>query len=113
MPDVCPSCGELVAHEDIHYYCRNPHCPAQIKEKIIHFVSKNCMDIEGIGESTVEILVAQNLLKDVADIYTLSDPQVQFHLRAFPGFAGKKVSEIAKQIEDSKKKPLRRLINGL
>lgn len=59
MPRTCPSCGEKVVNEDIHYYCRNPHCPAQVKERLIHFVSKNCMDIEGIGESTVDVFVDQ------------------------------------------------------
>jgi len=113
MPTICPSCGSEVFNEDIHYYCKNPHCPAQIKEKIIHFVSKNCMDIEGIGESTIDILVDQWLLKNVADIYTLVDPQVQFKLRSFPWFADKKVFEIIKQIEESKKQPLWRLLNGL
>ncbi|MBU0627040.1 hypothetical protein KKG31_03480 [Patescibacteria group bacterium] len=46
MPFFCPSCGKKVVNEDIHYYCRNIFCPAQIKEKLIHFVSKHCMDIE-------------------------------------------------------------------
>ena len=71
------------------------------------------MDIEGIGDSTVDILVEQWLVKNVADIYTLVDPQIQFQLRSFPWFAGKKVFEIIKQIEESKKQPLWRLINGL
>jgi DNA ligase (NAD+) len=112
-PHVCPSCGEKVVHEDIHYYCENPVCSAQVKEKIIHFVSKNCMDIEGIGDSTVDLLVQQGILKDVSDIYKLLDPKVQFHIGKLPGFADKKIFEIVKQIEESKKKPLWRLLNGL
>lgn len=113
MPRICPSCGGEVTNEDIHYYCRNPFCPAQVKEKIVHYVSKNCMDIEGIGESTVDVLVAQWLIKDVSDIYNIPDPKVQLQLRSFPWFADKKVSEIVKQIEESKKKPLWRLLNGI
>lgn len=71
------------------------------------------MDIEGIGDSTVALLVEQWIIKDVSDIYTLSDPKVQFQVVRFPWFADKKVSEIGKQVEASKKQPLWRLLNGL
>lgn len=75
MPRVCPSCGEKVINQEIHYFCRNPHCPAQVKEKLIHWVSKQCMDIEGIGESTIDVFVDQGLLKDIVDIYHLPEKQ--------------------------------------
>jgi DNA ligase (NAD+) len=48
MPDKCPACGGKIKNEDIHYYCINPTCSAKLKEQILHFVSKNCMDIQGI-----------------------------------------------------------------
>ena len=112
-PEHCPSCKEPVTNSDMHYYCTNIHCPEKTKQEIQHFVSKNCMDIQGIGESIVDILVDNKIIENVADIYRLTDPTLQMQLRRFPWFGDKKVSEIAKGIEESKQKPLRRLLNGL
>ena len=112
-PQKCPVCGSQVAHEDMHYYCSNETCPSQIKTKLEHFVSKNCMDIQGIGESIIDILVDQKILQNIADIFTLGDPQIQITLQRLPGFGSKKVSEIAIQLLQAKEKPLRRLLNGL
>lgn len=112
-PEHCPSCKEQVTNTDMHYYCTNIHCPEKIKQQIQHFVSKNCMDIQGIGESIVDILVDNNIIENIADIYKLTDNALQMQLRRFPWFGDKKVAEIAKGIEDSKHKPLRRLLNGL
>jgi len=113
MPKSCPSCGGKVHNEDIHYYCTNPQCHAKLKEQIIHFASKQCMDIQGIGESIVEILVDQGIVKTIADIYAIPDHTNQVLLRKFPGIGDKKISEIVSEIEQSKHQPLRRLINGL
>jgi DNA ligase (NAD+) len=71
------------------------------------------MDIQGIGQSSIDLLVDQKIIKTVADIYSLSDPAIKIQLLKFPGFGDKKVSEIISQIEESKTKPLRRLLNGL
>lgn len=112
-PLFCPSCGAPITNIDIHYYCTNPSCPAQLKEKILHFVSKEAMDIQGIGDAMVEILVEQKILRNISDMYTLTNPYIQITLKKFPGFGEKKVSEVASQIEASKKQPLRRVINAL
>jgi len=112
-PKLCPSCWEKVINEDIHYYCRNLYCVAQIKEKIIHFVSKNCMDIQWVGESIVDVLVENKIINNVADLYKLTDNSIQIQLMKLPWFGDRKTSEIWKQIEDSKSKPLRRLLNAL
>lgn len=112
-PLFCPSCQAPIINIDIHYYCTNPNCPSQVKEKIIHFVSKDCMDIIGIGESIIDILVDQNILHNVADIYKLEDIHMQILLKKFPGFGERKTSEISKQIHNSKDQPLRRIINAL
>jgi DNA ligase (NAD+) len=71
------------------------------------------MDIQGIGESMIDILVDQKILQNIADIFTLGDPQIQMTLQRLPGFGNKKVSEIAIQLLQAKEKPLRRLLNGL
>ena len=112
-PVHCHSCNEIVENIDMHYYCINPHCPEKTKQQIQHFVSKNCMDIQGIGESIVDILVENKITENIADIYTLTEQNIQIQLRKFPGFGDKKVAEIAKWVEESKHKALRRLINGL
>lgn len=112
-PKVCPSCNEAVMQKDMHYYCVNEHCPEKTKQQIQHFVSKNCMDIMGIGESIVDLLVENKIIENIADIYKLSDPTIQIQLRKFPWFGDKKVTEIAKGVEESKHKALRRLLNGL
>jgi DNA ligase (NAD+) len=69
------------------------------------------MDIQGIGESVVDLLVENKIIETVADIYKLSDTKIQIQLLKFPGFGDKKVSEIAKGVEESKHKALRRLLN--
>ncbi|HMS91553.1 MAG TPA: helix-hairpin-helix domain-containing protein, partial [Candidatus Absconditabacterales bacterium] len=112
-PETCPSCHEPVSNRDMHYYCTNSYCPDKIKQQIQHFVSKNCMDIQGIGESIVDILVDNKIIENIADIYKLTDHTVQMQLRRFPGFGDKKVAEITNGVEESKQKALRRLLNGL
>jgi DNA ligase (NAD+) len=83
-PNVCPSCKEPITTIDMHYYCTNVHCPEKTKQQIQHFVSKNCMDIQGIGESVVDLLVDNTIIKTVADIYKLTDHTLQMQLRRFP-----------------------------
>lgn len=112
-PMHCPSCQNEVTNIDMHYYCTNIHCPEKIKQQIQHFVSKNCMDIQGIGESIVDILVDNKIIENIADIYKLTQQNIQIQLRKFPWFGDKKVAEMVKWIEESKQKALRRLINGL
>lgn len=112
-PTHCPSCNTELTNIDIHYYCTNKECPAQIKEKIIWFVSKECMNIEWIWESIVDILVEHGIVKNIADLYKLLDFETERVVRRFPWFADKKVTEIKKQLEESKKKEFWRLLNGL
>jgi len=112
-PTNCPSCNTKLTQIDMHYYCQNPNCPAQIKEKIIRFVSKDCMDIEWIWESIVDVLVENNIIGNIADLYKLLDFETERVVRRFPWFADKKVSEIKKQLEESKNKEFRRLLNWL
>ena len=71
------------------------------------------MDIQGIGESVVDLLVDNKIIETIADIYKLSESNIQIKLLKFPWFGDKKVAEIAKWIEESKQKALRRLLNGL
>ncbi len=112
-PTHCPSCKTSLSHEEMHYFCRNPQCPAQLEQRVIWFVSKNAMNIEGIGESIAKILVEQKIVTNIFDIYKLLEPETLFIVRRFPWFAEKKISEIQKQLNKSKNIPLWRLINAL
>lgn len=112
-PNICPSCNTFLTPIDMHYYCKNFKCPAQIKEKIIRFVSKNCMDIEWIGESIVEVLVDNKIIANISDLYKLLEFETERVVHRFPWFADKKVVEIQKQLQESKNKEFRRLLNWL
>lgn len=112
-PKHCPSCHQDIINKDIHYYCINPHCPEKIKQQLQHYVSKNCMDIQGIGESMIDILVENKIVTSISDIYKLPETKTKIHLLKFPGLWDKKITEIVKGVEDSKHKSLRRLLNGL
>jgi len=108
-PEHCPSCGEAVSHTEgeVAYLCVNAACPAQRVEKLIYFA--HVMDIVGLGESTAEQLVAQGLIADPADLYTLTQEQ----LLALEGFAEKKAENLLAAIAGSKKRPLARLLAAL
>jgi DNA ligase (NAD+) len=112
-PSKCPICNSRIINKEIHYYCSNDYCPAQIKAKLEHFVSKNCMDIMWIGDSMIDILVDQKIISNIADLFQLTDQSYQILLQKFPWFGIKKVSEISNQLIQTKEKPLRRLINWL
>ena len=73
MPEACPACGSRVVREtgEVAVRCPNRSCPAQLVESIKHFVSKGAMDIDGVGERLVEDLYAEELVRNVADLYAL------------------------------------------
>ena len=110
-PETCPSCGEPIVNPEgeVAYYCTNNACPAQLVRNLEHFVSRDAMDIEGLGVSTVEQLVNEGLIEDLADLYTLEKSDVL----DLEGFAEKKADNLINAIQDSKSQPLYRLITGL
>ena len=110
-PAVCPACGQLVEHleGEVAWYCVNAACPAQIIRNVEHFVSKGAMDISGLGIKIVEQLIGAGLVRDVADLYSLTREQ----LLALEGFAAKKADNLLTAIAQSKSQPLSRLITGL
>lgn len=112
-PLFCPACNSPIINIQMHYYCTNPECPAQIKEKLIHFCSKEAMDIQWVGDAIVDILMQQNLIHSVADIYKLSEIQTQIFLKKIPWIWEKMLYEIAQQLEESKHKELWRKLNAL
>ncbi|MFA5118885.1 MAG: NAD-dependent DNA ligase LigA [Candidatus Omnitrophota bacterium] len=111
-PAACPVCsGKVVKEkeEDVAYRCINPLCPAQLERGLLHFASREAMDIVGMGESVVSQLVTLNLAGNFADIYKLTlDDLLRLEL-----FKDKKARNLLNAIQDSKKKSLSRLLFGL
>lgn len=110
-PVLCPSCQQPIEHfeGEVAYYCVNASCPAQLVRNLEHFVSRGAMDIIGMGIKIVKQLVDEGLIQDIADLYTLKRDE----LLLLDGFAEKKADNLLQSIEDSKDRPLSRLINGL
>ncbi len=111
MPSVCPECGSPVFREEgeAAIRCTNPDCPAQLLRNIIHFCSRDAMDIEGLGESVVEALVNNGLIKSAADIYTLKAPDIA----SLERMGNKSAFNLINAIEKSKENDLSRLIYAL
>ncbi len=111
MPLVCPSCGEPVSRsrEEVAWRCDNPSCPAQVKQKIEHFCRREAMEIEDIGEKLVDQLVEKGLVKDYADLYSLTVGKVADLDR----MAEKSAENVVKGISASRKRPLGALIYAL
>ncbi len=111
FPSHCPDCGgELRRREDeSDTYCVNPACPAQQMQKIVHFASRGALDIEGLGEQRVAQLLAEGLIADVADLFTL-DAGV---LAGLEGFAEVSAQALVGAIAAAKTAPLSRILVGL
>ena len=111
MPTHCPECeSELVRFEgEVALRCINPKCPAQLREGLIHFVSRVAMNIEGLGEKVISQLFAEKLIADVADIYKLTREQ----LLALERMGEKSATNLIKAIEISKGNSLEKLLFGL
>lgn len=111
LPEICPSCGAKVFREpeESAVRCVNPECPAQLLRLLIHFCSRDAMDIEGLGEGILERLVNEGMLKTVADIYSLNAGQ----LSGMERFAEKSAKNLTEAIEASKQNDLYRLIFAL
>jgi DNA ligase (NAD+) len=110
-PTACPACGQPVEHfeGEVAWYCVNAACPAQLVRNVEHFVSRGAMDITGLGIKIVEQLIAEGLVKDVADLYALTKEQ----LLDLEGFADKKADNLLAAIAASKNQPLARLLTAL
>lgn len=111
FPRQCPSCGEeLVKPEDESVWrCDNADCPAQAEERIIHFVSKDAMDIDGLGRAIIEDFIKLGYIKTMEDIYRLPFNSIL----ELEGWGTKSVENLREGIEESKNRPLWRLMNAL
>ncbi|MBC5636297.1 NAD-dependent DNA ligase LigA [Ornithinibacillus sp. BX22] len=111
MPEKCPACGsELVRlEEEVALRCINPNCPAQLQEGLIHFVSRNAMNIDGLGEKVINQLFREGLIHTIADLYRLEREE----LLKLERMGEKSVDNLLSAIEASKANSLERLLFGL
>ena len=107
----CPECQSELVKIDAMHFCLSETCPTKQEEKLIHFVSKDAMDIQGLGESNIRLLFQQKLISRPSDLYTLKDKKEQ--LDQLDGFAEKSIVQMLSAIEQSKKQSLERVIFGL
>lgn len=110
-PSTCPSCGARVFRDEgaAAHRCTNPECPAQIMRLIIHFCSRDAMDIEGLGEAILEVFCKKGMIKDISDIYRLQAKDIA----VLEGMGEKSAQNILSAIEKSKANDLSKLIFAL
>src|SRR5246127_5182004 len=111
MPEKCPVCGTKVVRTEgeVDYRCVNANCPAKLRETILHFASRGVMNIDGMGDALVTQLTDRGMVKNVADIYKLTKPD----LLSLERMGDKSAQNVLGEIEASKKLPLGRVIFGL
>jgi DNA ligase (NAD+) len=111
MPEKCPVCGGHVvrAEGEADHRCVNQKCPAKLRETILHFASRGVMNIDGMGDALVTQLTERGVVKDVADIYKLKKTQ----LLSLERMGEKSADNVLREIDNSKKLPLERVIYGL
>ena len=111
VPEKCPVCGTKVVRTEgeVDYFCVNANCPAKLRETILHFASRGVMNIDGMGEALVNQLTDRGLVKNVADIYKLTEDD----LLSLERMGEKSAQNVLREIEASKKLPLERVIYGL
>ena len=111
VPEKCPVCGTKVVRTEgeVDYFCVNANCPAKLRETILHFASRGVMNIDGMGEALVNQLTDRGLVKNVADIYKLTEND----LLSLERMGEKSAQNVLREIEASKKLPFERVIYGL
>ena len=111
IPDHCPICGQPVVRDEMEVAirCPNVRCTAQVKERILHFASRDAMDIRGMGESLVNLLVEKGLLSDYGDIYSLRTGDIE----VLEGMGGKSAANLDVAIGESRNRPFANLIFAL
>ncbi len=115
FPTTCPCCGsELVSEEEeVAIKCENLDCSAQLVEKLIHFVSRQAFNIEGLGEQNIKFLFNKGIVKSPVDIFHLQEKNQQYHLENEDGWGKQSVENLFKSIETAKNIGLEKFINAL
>ncbi len=108
-PTICPDCSSELLIEDIMIKCQNLDCPSRVVNSIIYFASKNCLNIDGLGDKIVELLVNEKKIFDILDLYSLKYED----LENLEGFKEKKINNLLNAIENSKNSELYRVLTSL
>ncbi|MBI1309314.1 MAG: NAD-dependent DNA ligase LigA [Proteobacteria bacterium] len=114
FPHTCPACGSQAARleDEADWRCLNHFtCPAQLEAQLIHFVSRGCFDIDGLGEKQIQLFIAENLLQTPADIFLL--PEHADVIKTWEGFGEKSVAKLTAAIEKAKSVTLPRFLTAL
>lgn len=111
MTENCPMCGSLLVKQDANYFCRNDSCPAREIEGLIHFASRDTMNIDGLGERIIEDFYNMEFIKDISDIYKLENHKED--LIELEGFGDKSVNNLLESIENSKTNSLEKVLFAL
>lgn len=111
MIDKCPMCGSNLVKEDANYFCKNPHCPARKIESLIHFASRDTMNIDGLGERIIEDFYNMGFIKNISDIYRLDNHKED--LMELEGFGEKSITNLLTSIENSKSNSLEKVLFAL
>ena len=111
MPGKCPACGSSIYRPEgeAAYYCENSECPAQVRGRIEHFAYRGAMDIEGLGEAVIDLLVNEKLIHNIADIYFLKEDQIV----PLERMGEKSAGNLIDAIEQSKKQPFHKVLFAL
>jgi DNA ligase (NAD+) len=109
MPSHCPFCQTLLVKDGGHHFCENQACPQRQKASLIHFAGKTGMDIENLGPKTIEILIENQFIHRMEDIYTFDPDQ----LAGIEGFKAKKIAAIKRGIAESKNRPFETVLAAL
>lgn len=109
----CPECGSELARPEgeAAWFCENAECPAQVRGRIEHFAARNAMDIEGLGEAVIDVLVTKELISSYADLYDLGKQREE--LESLERFGKKSVDNLLENIDQSKLRPLERVIHAI
>ncbi len=111
MSENCPECGQPLTRVQGLHYCLNEECPSRKIEAMIHFSSRDAMDIDGMGSAVVEELFAEGFIHDIPDLYHIHEHVAE--IKALDGWSDKSISSLCEAIEKSKEKSLERLLFGL
>lgn len=111
MSELCPECGEPLTKVQGLHYCLNKNCPSRRIEALIHYASRDAMDIDGMGDAVVEEPFGEEFLHDFPDLYTLY--QHGEEIKALDGWSDKSMNRLLDAIEESKQRSLERLLFGL
>jgi DNA ligase (NAD+) len=109
FPGTCPFCDSALEKDGAHHFCKNRACPERIKRSIIYFAAKNQMDIDTLGEKTIAFMFEKGYIKSIPDLYTFDYNE----LLKEEGFKEKKVNNIKASVENSKKKPFRKVLTAI